>query len=142
MTEQIEDNETIEWSEFELIPEGLYNAEIVKIEKEDSPFEKGKVQLQIHFKIEHKNSQGENAVVRRMLSRTLNPKSKFFELVSAVNGESPSKEKYPNGITVSDLLGKSCKVVIKNRKSRNGNVYSRIDTFVQSEKKGEKEGQG
>jgi len=130
MPEQIDDNETIEWTEFELIPVGLYNAEIIKIEKEESPFEEGKVQLQIHFKIDHKNSQGEDAVVRRMLSRTLNPKSKFFELVSAVNGEIPSKEKYPNGITISDLSGKSCKVIIKNQKSKNGNTYSKIDTFL------------
>ena len=130
MAEEIDTNETIEWSEFELIPVGLYDAEIIKIEKEESPFEEGKVQLQIHFKLNHKNSQGEDTVVRRMLSRTLNPKSKFFELVSAVNGESPSKEKYPNGITVSDLSGKSCKVIIKNQKSKNGNTYSKIDTFL------------
>ena len=82
MAEEIDTNETIEWSEFELIPVGLYDAEIIKIEKEESPFEEGKVQLQIHFKLNHKNSQGEDTVVRRMLSRTLNPKSKFFELVS------------------------------------------------------------
>jgi len=130
MPEEIDASETIEWSEFELIPVGLYDAEIIKIEKEESPFEEGKVQLQIHFKLNHKNSRGEDAVVRRMLSRTLNPKSKFFELVSAVNGESPSKEKYPNGITISDLLGKSCKVIIKNQKSKNGNTYSKIDTFL------------
>ena len=126
---------TVPWTEYELVPVGVYEAEIIEVEEVDSPFRENEQLFQLHFRLNYQNSQGEPVVMKRLISEKLNAKSKLFELVGAFDGKKPSKESYPGGIDDSFLLGKKCKIVIRHTDSQTGNTWAKIDSFLPLDKK-------
>ncbi len=120
----------VPWTEYELVPVGVYDAEIIKVEEIDSPFRENEQLFQFHFRLDYQDGQGKQVVMKRLISEKLNAKSKLFELVSATDGEKPSKESYPKGISIPSLEGNKCRVVIGHTQSQTGNVWARIETFL------------
>jgi len=120
----------VPWTEYELVPVGVYDAEILKIEEMDSPFREDEQLFQFHFKLDYKDSQGNQFVMKRLISEKLSAKSKLFELVNAIDGKKPSKESHPKGIIISSLEGSKCRVVISHTQSQTGNVWARVETFL------------
>ncbi len=131
-------DKTINWTEYELVPVGIYEAEIIEVEEIESPFREGELLFQMHFRIGYKNSQGEPVIMKRLISEKLNSKSKLFELASAIDGKKPTKESYPEGMTVSSLEGKKCRAVIQHTESQNGSTWAKIESFLPSEDKDKK----
>ena len=123
-------NKNVLWTEIELVPAGVYEAEIVEVEEVNNPFEEGESQLRLHFALDYKDRQGKPVVIKRFISKKLNAKSKLFELVGAIDGKNPSKESYPEGIDPSSLKGKRCKVVIKHTDSKDGSTWARAESFL------------
>lgn len=122
----MEKDEKVNWSSYENVPDGLYEAEITRVEKTTSEF--GDV-YQVHFRINYQNGQGEQAEIMRPVSPKLSPKSKLYELVGALDGKKPNKTDYPEGIVVGELIGKKCRVMVKNVETDQG-TFSRIETFL------------
>lgn len=142
MPREITEDEKVGWSQYEPVPVGLYEAEITKIEETENPFKKGEFQYLVYFKLNYRNAQGEEVVISRMISKRLSPKSKLFEVLTAIDGKKPTKASYPEGIRISGLIGKKCRVTIRNQESKEGNTYSKIDVFLPLEDEGKKGGQG
>lgn len=127
----MDSKQKVSWTEYELTPEGIYEAEIVKVEEATSEF--GEI-YQFYFKLNCKNSRGEEIEISRPISKKLSPKSKLYELVAALDGKKPTREDYPDGVTVAELIGKKCRVMIRNIETDSG-TFSRIQTFLTLNKK-------
>ena len=44
---------TVPWTEYELVPVGVYEAEIIEVEEVDSPFRENEQLFQLHFRLSY-----------------------------------------------------------------------------------------
>jgi len=107
------------------IPEGMYKAALIKIEEGTGEFGD---YLKFRFEVIDGEQKGvsETLVASKKLSSSKSGKSsKLFDIVKALTKSEP---KAGETLDIEGLIGKSCQIVVKNGKEKDGVQYQNITT--------------
>ena len=119
------------WSEYIVVPEDTYEAEVVDVQTVENPFKDGEQQSQFKFKL-HLDGTDDEVYVLKSVSPKLSSKSNFYALCEAIFREKPTQNKFPEGIDDKDLVGCKVRLLIKHRDGSDGRKYMNIATFLPS----------
>lgn len=104
------------------IPEGLYEAEVEKIEEDSGEY--GDF-VRVTFKITSEDYKDtlRNIIASKNLSFGGGKNSKLYGIVKALTKEDP---KPGTDIEMEKLVGSKCRILVKNGKEQDGIVYQNV----------------
>jgi hypothetical protein len=107
--------------------EGLHQAELISVEdlgERTSPYgTKEAVRLR-HQLLDEQNDASQPLTVSTICTSSLHEKSSLYQHVRALLGHVPDE------VTLSDLVGRRCQVILANREDAKGRVWSNITTVL------------
>lgn len=112
-----------------MIPEGLYKATVKQIEEGTGNFGD---YLKFIFEISEGEFMGviKNTIASKKLTTSKSGKSsKLYDIVEAINKEKPTANE---DLDIEELLGKSCQILVKNDKEKDGITYQSISMVMPS----------
>lgn len=108
------------------IPEGLYRASVSKIEEHTGLYG---AYLRFVFEIADGDHKGEtrSLVASKKLTSSANGNSKLFDVVKTLNKTEPEVDE---SVDLDSLVGKSCQIVVKNGKFRDGVQFQDVSQVL------------
>lgn len=108
-----------------LFPEGIYNAVVKDLKTGPSKFDEDKESVTLVFQTDYSEFKGEaGRKIMRSYTSSLYEKSKLSSVIEALLGKKIGEE---DEIDIYSLIGKECRLKIKNRKGEiSGKMASRI----------------
>ena len=107
--------------------EGVHQAELISVEDlgERTSIYGTKETVRLRHKVlDEQNEVGEPLTVSTICTSSLHEKSSLYQHVRALLGHVPDE------VTLSDLVGKRCQVILGNRTDAQGRTWSNITTVL------------
>jgi hypothetical protein len=109
------------------IPEGVYKAAVIKIDEGTGEYGD---YLKFMFEIidgEHKGVAKTLVASKKLSSSKSGKNSKLLDIVKALTKTEP---KAGETLDIESLIGKSCQIVVKDGKEKDGVTYQNINTVL------------
>ncbi len=105
-----------------LVPDGTYQAQLSKVTRFDNAYG-----TRIGFEFTLQGSGVDGQKVMRSTSPNLSPSGKLADVLEGLLGRKLKPSELSGGLDVEALIGKECRVMVLQAKSRNGATYSNVE---------------